>query len=70
MRTRLRRPLRVTVGIVAVLVVGAGVSEAVARQALTERVTTALAGNLGSDRRCHSAHVRCCSRPSTTHSPR
>lgn len=49
MRTRLRRPLRVTVGIVAVLVVGAGVSEAVARQALTERVTTALAGNLGSE---------------------
>ncbi|GGQ35426.1 hypothetical protein GCM10010233_61480 [Streptomyces pseudogriseolus] len=49
MRARLRRPLRVAVGIVAVLVVGAGVSEAVARQALTERVTTALAGSLGSE---------------------
>ncbi len=54
MRARLalawpRRPRRIVVGVVTVLVVGAGVSEGVVRHALTERVTTALDGRLGSE---------------------
>ncbi|MFE7070101.1 DUF2993 domain-containing protein [Streptomyces sp. NPDC057620] len=44
----LRRRRRVAVGLVAMLVVGAGVSEAVVRHALAARVTTALDGRLGS----------------------